>query len=226
MQLQIKGLIFDLDGVIVDTAKFHFIAWSEVAQRLSIPFSIHDNEQLKGVGRRESLEKILNIGGIEISEKEKEQILNSKNLRYLELVENMNPSELLIGVHTFLSIAKKEGYKIALASASKNAKMILDKTEITSFFDAIVDGNMIENTKPHPEIFLKAADLLYLEEEECIVFEDAYSGTQAAKAAGMYCIGVGTLENLPLADQVISNFEEFNFTKFRKQTSNIQKTII
>ncbi len=203
----IKGLLFDLDGVIVDTAKYHYIAWKSLADKLKVPFSHVENEQLKGVGRSDSLERILNWGNLDIAEHEKEILLQEKNEQYKELIKKMQPSEILPGVLTFLLEARDAGYKLGIGSSSKNAPNILKAIELQDFFDVIIDGNKITNSKPHPEVFEKGAKALGLENRECIVFEDAIAGIESAKNAGMLCIGIGDKNVLTEADKVIPGFE-------------------
>ncbi len=200
---EIKGLIFDLDGVIVDTAKYHFLAWRKLAQNLRIPFTESDNERLKGVSRLRSFEIILEIGGLTMSEEEKEKCCTEKNNLYLEYINQLKSDEILPGVRTFLSDAREKGYKIALGSGSRNAKLILEKLEITDLFDVIADGTIILQAKPDPEIFIKGAKLLELPADSCIVFEDAAAGIEGAHAAGMYAVGIGTAENLPKAEIIL-----------------------
>lgn len=206
----IKGLIFDLDGVIVDTARYHFIAWKSLSDKLNIPFDEKENEALKGVGRSESLDKILSWGNLDISQPEKEILLKEKNDHYRSLISNMEPDEILPGVNSFLNQAKAQGLKLAIGSSSRNAPAILKAVELDDFFDAIIDGNKISHSKPHPEVFEKAVKALNLSKEECIVFEDALAGVESAKNAGIKCIGVGDKSVLKDADLVIEGFENQN----------------
>nr|WP_315402556.1 beta-phosphoglucomutase [uncultured Sphingobacterium sp.] len=203
---EIKGVIFDLDGVLVDTAVFHFQAWKRLAQELGFDFTEIENEQLKGVSRIASLEKILNWAGVDASESEKIEMAERKNRWYLDLVEQMKADEILPGSLELLHWLKKNGYQVALGSASKNAPLILEKTGIISFFDVLVDGNSVSLSKPNPEVFLKAARDLKLLPEVCLVFEDAQAGVDAARAAGMSVIGIGS--NLNGTDLSISSLEE------------------
>jgi beta-phosphoglucomutase len=210
---EIKACIFDLDGVIVDTAKYHFIAWKALASELGFEFTIDDNERLKGVSRMRSLEILLEIGGMKFSEIEKHQMAEKKNRLYVSYIEQMTPDEALPGVKHFLMDLKRKGIKIALGSASKNSPMILEKIELAEMFDAIVDGNSITEAKPNPEVFLKGSENLGIRPEQCIVFEDAIAGIEAAHNAGMYCIGIGDPETLQMADLVIPGFEDFSYDK-------------
>ena len=204
------GVIFDLDGVIVDTAKHHFVAWQQLAQSQGWSFTIQDNEQLKGVNRVRSLELILEWNKAQISPEVFDRLLIEKNERYLSLITDMDASERLPDVQRVLQTFKKHGCKIALGSASKNARPILDKIELTPYFDVIVDGTNVSKAKPDPEVFLQAANQLGIAPKDCVVFEDAVAGIQAAKAAGMRAYGIGTLELLIQADRVFNDFTELD----------------
>lgn len=220
-----RACIFDLDGVIVDTAKYHYLAWKKLAQELGFFFSEKDNERLKGISRMASLEILLETGGIEANEEEKISMAEKKNKCYLEYVIQMTPGEVLPGVRDFLNALQQADIKIALGSASKNAKTILQKTGITSLFDAIADGNNVSKAKPDPEVFLKAAELLEMPASDCIVFEDAVAGIEAAHRSGMKCIGVGDPLVLSDADCVIPGFQHLTFEngelKIKKQIIKI-----
>ena len=192
----IKGFLFDLDGVIVDTAVFHFQAWRRLAQKLGGDFTEEQNEQLKGVSRVDSLKKIIEWTGTTVSDEEFQSLMVEKNEWYLELVQGLGPQDALPGALDFLQTAYDQGLKIALGSASKNAPMILEKLGITPLFTAIIDGNNVVNGKPHPEVFLKGAEALGLEPSECVVFEDSIAGVQAAKTGGMSSVGIGDAETL------------------------------
>jgi beta-phosphoglucomutase len=192
----IKGFLFDLDGVIVDTAVFHFQAWRRLAQKLGGDFTEKQNEQLKGVSRVDSLNKIIEWTGATVSDEEFQSLMVEKNEWYLELVQGLGPQDALPGALNFLQTAYDQGIKIALGSASKNAPMILEKLGITPLFTAIIDGNNVVNGKPHPEVFLKGAEALGLEPSECVVFEDSIAGVQAAKTGGMSSVGIGDAETL------------------------------
>lgn len=207
--MSVKGYILDLDGVICDTAVFHFKAWSRLAEEYGISLNQHDHEQLKGVDRETSLRYILNKAGIAPEPASLQRDMERKNQWYLEMVAGMSPADLFPGALDFLEVAKTKNIRIALGSASKNAKLVLDKLNIAHMFDAIVDGSIVENGKPHPETFLKAAAMLHLQPEECIVFEDAPSGIQAAIAAGCKAIGIGNPESLRGASVVIPSLASF-----------------
>ncbi len=204
----VKACIFDLDGVIVDTAKYHYLAWKRLAKELGFEFTEKDNEQLKGVSRMESLEILLRVGNIKIDDpKIKEQLADKKNGWYVEYINQMTKDEILPGVLDFLKLLKENGIKIAIGSASKNTMTILRRIELDDYFDVVIDGTKITKAKPDPEVFLKAAEELNIAPEGCCVFEDAVAGIEAAKRAGMKCIGVGNPNILKDADKVIQSFE-------------------
>jgi beta-phosphoglucomutase len=205
----IKACLFDLDGVIVDTARFHYIAWKSLANELGFEFTEKDNERLKGVSRMKSLDILLEIGQLTFTELEKEKLADRKNKLYVSYIEQMTPNDTLPGVASFLTGLSEKGIKTALGSASKNAPLILERIGLGHLFDAIVDGNSISSAKPDPEVFLKGAELLGVAPENCVVFEDAVAGLEAARNAGMPCIGIGDPEILNLADKVIPGFENF-----------------
>ncbi len=213
----IKACIFDLDGVIVDTARYHFIAWKALAEELGFDFTPEDNELLKGVSRMQSLEILLELGGKQYPEQEKTAMAEKKNALYVRFIEKMTPEEILPGVEEFLQEIRNCGIKTALGSASKNAPLILDRIGLAGMFDVIVDGNSISEAKPDPEVFLKGAEKLGVMPEHCVVFEDAIAGVEAARNAGMYCVGIGKPENLGLADFVIPGFDGFTFEKLKKE---------
>lgn len=204
-----KAAIFDLDGVIVDTARFHFLAWKRLAEELGFSFTQRDNERQKGVSRMESLEVLLEVGGITgLSPERKEELATKKNEWYKEFLYEMTPAELLPGAKDFLEYLRLRGVRVALASASKNAPIILEKLNITKLFDAIVDGNSVSKAKPDPEVFLQAAERLGIPASQCIVFEDAQAGVEGAKRAGMRVVGIGEREILKKAEIVVSGFPE------------------
>lgn len=207
-----KGFIFDLDGVIVDTAKYHFLAWKKIANGLGIDFTLEHNELLKGVSRVRSLDIILELGKVEASQEDKDKWLIQKNEDYLSYLVDMNETEILPGVMKVLKFLKTNNQPIALGSASKNARPILEKTGVLPFFDAIVDGNDVVNAKPDPEVFLHAARLLNVTNEDSIVFEDSVAGVQAANIAKMLSIGIGEEQTLHEAEYIFKDFTEINST--------------
>lgn len=214
----IKACLFDLDGVIVDTAKYHFLAWHRLAAELGFEFTQSDNEALKGVSRMASLDILLSVGGMkdQFSAEQKEQMATRKNEWYLEYIMKMNSDEILPGVERFLGELREAGVKVALGSASKNAPLILDRVGITSLFDAIVDGTMVSNAKPDPQVFLLGAELVGVEAGDCVVFEDAEAGIEAAVRAGMRSVGIGDAEILSQATFNISGFENFSITDLKQ----------
>lgn len=203
-----KGAIFDLDGVIVDTAKYHYLAWASLADELGFKFTEEDNERLKGVSRLRSLDILLEVGGLEFEEAEKQAMAEKKNRLYVEYISRLEESELLPGVKEYLTGLRSRGIGIALGSASKNAEFILNKLNITDLFDAVVDGNKVSLAKPDPEVFLIAAQEIGLQPDGCVVFEDAEAGVQAGKAAGMKVVGIGKPEVLKEADLVVKGLYE------------------
>ncbi|WP_396142479.1 beta-phosphoglucomutase [Flavobacterium sp.] len=203
-----KAFIFDLDGVIVDTAKYHFLAWEKLANQLGINFTHEHNEELKGVSRVRSLDLILALGNITASQEDKNKWLIQKNEDYLSYLVDMDEREILPGVVKVLEYLKNNNQAIALGSASKNARPILEKTNIKHFFDAIVDGNDVSNAKPDPEVFLQAARKLGITNQSAIVFEDSVAGIQAANSAKMISIGIGDSSVLHEAKY---NFKDFTF---------------
>jgi len=214
--VNIKACLFDLDGVVVDTAKYHYIAWKEMAAELGFDFTEKQNELLKGVSRMRSLEILLGIGKITLSGEEKLILAENKNNRYLEFVGQMTEDEILPGVSTFLDDLRVHGISIALGSASKNAPLILERIQLTDKFDVIVDGNAVSKAKPDPEVFLRCAEQLGVEPEKCLVFEDAQAGIEAARNGGMQVIAIGSPENLSLADRYIPGFEKMNYELLSK----------
>ena len=201
-----KACLFDLDGVLVDTAIYHFQAWKMLGENFNYQLTEEQNEQLKGVSRVESLNRILDWANYSATSEQKEDWLIEKNENYLQLISTMNPAEILPGVLDFLGQIKELGYKIALGSASKNSEVILTKTGLLPWFDLIIDGNKVTKSKPDPEVFLKGAEGLGFQPEECIVFEDAQAGVEAAKRGGMKAIGIGEADVLSEADKVIPTF--------------------
>ena len=214
--MEIKACIFDLDGVIVDTAKYHFMAWKKLTVMLNIDFTEKDNERLKGVSRMASLEIILEIGKLAPDEKQKEEYAVLKNKWYLDYIGRMMPEEILPGSLEFISELKNTGIRTAIGSASKNTPLILERLGIANFFDAVADGNNVNKAKPDPEVFLTASGMLGVLPSQCVVFEDAIAGVEAALNAGMFCIGIGSADILTNAHTVISGLDKMNLKKLRK----------
>ena len=213
-----KCFIFDLDGVIVDTAKYHYKAWKSLANELGIDFSIEQNEQLKGVSRVDSLKKILKWAGRSLDPIEFQNKMNQKNANYIEYISGMNTSELLPDVDRVLKYLTNTEQYITLGSASKNTRPILDKLKITGLFDAIVDGNDVSKAKPNPEVFLRAAQQTKSKTINCIVFEDSVAGIQAANKAGMTSIGIG--------DPKILHEAQYNFQNFKVMSNDFLEQLI
>lgn len=213
------GVIFDLDGVIVDTAKYHFLAWKDLADHLGFEFTETHNELLKGVSRVRSLEILLDIGNIELSDEKKQDVLVSKNEHYLEYINNMGDEEILPGVNKLLDALDDLGIQYVLGSASKNAQLILKQVNLLNRFAGIVDGNSVSKAKPDPEVFLIGAKKLNLQPEQCIVFEDAIAGIEAANAANMISIGIGDEKTLHEADFNFNNLTEIPNDFFTKAIS-------
>lgn len=206
MKNTIKACIFDLDGVIVDTAKFHFLAWRRLANELGFDFTEVENEKLKGVSRMGSLELILQWGGIEVDEATKKELADKKNTWYVAYLQDMNESDILEGVQAFLEDLKQRGIRRGLGSASKNAVTVVEKIGLLEEFEVIIDGYKATKSKPDPQVFAMGADAMGVPHHECIVFEDAASGIEAALNGGFYAVGIGSPENLGHAHLVIPNF--------------------
>ncbi|MFL1013111.1 beta-phosphoglucomutase [Flavisericum labens] len=217
------GVIFDLDGVIVDTAKYHYLAWKSLADDLGFEFTEKHNELLKGVSRVRSLEILLNIGKVQLSEEKRQVVLVSKNVEYLEFIKKMNSSEILPGVQDLLDTLDELGIKYVLGSASKNAPLILKQVGLFDRFTGIVDGNSVSKAKPDPEVFLIGAEKLHLQPEQCIVFEDAIAGIEAANAANMISIGVGDKATLEEADFNIESLTEITADFIRELVKGKKK---
>lgn len=204
----IKACIFDLDGVLCDTAKYHYLAWKRLADELGFVFTEKDNERLKGVSRMESLEILLEVGNITAGEEQKEEWARKKNGWYVEYLKSMDQEALLPGAKEMLLLARRDGMKTALGSASKNAGLILDRLGLAPYFDAIADGNLVERAKPAPDVFLAGARLTQTPPQDCLVFEDSQAGIAAARAGRMASVGVGDKKILGEADFVVASLVE------------------
>ncbi len=213
--MAIKGFVFDLDGVITDSAEYHFLAWQALAEDLGIVIDREFNEQLKGVSRMDSLERILKYGEKDqlFTKQEKEMLTDKKNEHYVSLIKDVTEKDLLPGIADFLLELKNQHMKLALASASKNGPFLLEKLGVKSMFDTIVDPTQLAKGKPDPEIFKKGAEQLGLSVEECVGVEDAPAGITAIKAAGMFSVGIGSKESLSDADYLISSTKELSLEK-------------
>jgi len=212
---QLEAIIFDLDGVLTDTAKFHYIAWRKIANDFGFDIGHEDNERLKGVSRVRSLEIILEVGGIEVSAEEKERLALQKNDHYQTFIKKMTPDDILPGMADLLTECKAAGLKLAVGSASKNAPVILPQLGLGDFFDHVVDGNMVTKAKPDPEVFIRAAELLGVSPENTVVFEDAIAGVKAARSGGFFCVGIGDPAHLNQAHLVIPNTINFTLNKLK-----------
>ena len=207
--------IFDLDGVITNTEDYHFDAWKSICLILNYDLSTEKNEELKGVSRSECLDKILKWANLSLDSKEFNKLLHTKNELYLKKISNINSSNIINGVYDFIQNAKQEKHSIALYSSSKNAKFILNKLNLYSYFDAIVDGNSVKASKPDPEGFILASKLTKSNPEDCIVFEDSEAGIIAGNKINMTTIGIGISNKLNIANKVYKNFDEINLKEFQ-----------
>lgn len=214
----LQAFIFDLDGVITDTAEYHYLAWKALGEDLGIPFTREFNEELKGVSRMDSLEKILTLGQKQndFSEQEKVALATKKNEHYVRLIENITPDDILPGIKELFAEIKEKGYKLGLASVSKNAFTVMESLKLRNEFDVIVDAATIAKGKPDPEIFLTAAKLLHVEPSACIGIEDAAAGVESIKGAGMFAVGVGSKESLAKADIIYSSTAELSLPEILK----------
>lgn len=216
--MKTKGFIFDLDGVIVDTAKYHYLAWKKLANDLGFDFTEEQNEMFKGVSRKRCLEILLDLGKIEATQEQFDRWMIEKNEDYLSYIDKMDESEILPDVEKTLKYLKKMKQPMALGSASKNAQPILEKVGLLSFFESIVDGTHVTKAKPDPEVFIIAAKDLKLDPEDCIVFEDSVAGIQAANIANMISIGIG--------DKSVLHEANYNFRDFTELNENFIKELI
>lgn len=192
--MRYKAVVFDLDGVLVYTDKYHYLAWKQIACEKGIEFDEKDNDRLRGVSRMKSLEIVLEkYQGVPINADEKEKLAEKKNQIYRSFLAEMTPEDVSDDVKETLQELKEKGYLLAVGSSSKNAVIILEKTGLMNRFDRVVDGTLIKHSKPDPEVFLKAAELLGVQPEECLVVEDAEAGIQAAKSAGMDSAAIGKI---------------------------------
>ncbi|CAN5299646.1 beta-phosphoglucomutase [soil metagenome] len=211
----IRACIFDLDGVIVDTAVYHYEAWKRLANELGFDFTEEENEKLKGVSRVRSLELILEWGGVTKTAAEQQELATRKNDWYVDMINQMKPDEILPGAREFVEACRAAGIKTALGSASKNSMTILDKINMTALFDAVIDGNKVTKAKPDPEVFLKGAEAVGIAPNECVVFEDAIAGVEAAINAGMKVVGIGSEKTLGRANLVVSGLNEMSLERLR-----------
>lgn len=194
MAIHHRAVIFDLDGVLTDTAEYHYLGWQRLADEIGIPFDREANEQLRGISRRESLGLLL--GDRPVGDEDREEMMERKNAYYLTYLQDMTPDDALPGAIDLVEDARRRGLKVAIGSSSKNAPEVLERLGISDLFDAVVDGHSVEHAKPHPDLFLAAAAMLDVPPQECIVIEDAESGVDAALAGGMTAVGVGPAERV------------------------------
>jgi beta-phosphoglucomutase len=220
---KIKACIFDLDGVIVDTATFHYKAWKRLANELGFDLTPEQNEQLKGISRMKSLDILLDIGNYQATDEEKQKLAGKKNSWYREYIQEMNPEDILPGTINLFNELQSAQIKIGVGSASKNATTILQQIEIEPFLHSIIDGNKVNKAKPDPEVFLKGAEEMNEKPENCVVFEDAQSGIEAANNGGMYSVGVGSAKILNQADMVISGLHEMHLEKLMELEKTTSK---
>lgn len=218
----IKGFIFDLDGVLTDTAEYHYQAWKRMADKLTIPLDREMNEQLKGISRMDSLDRILALGNQtdRYSVEEKERLADEKNEDYKKLILDVTPADLLPGIAELLADLKAAGIRLALASASKNGPVIMEKLGIADLFETVVDPAGLKNGKPDPEIFIKGAEQLQLKPKECVGVEDAQAGIEAINAAGIFSVGVGTKEMMEKADYAVANTNELKLMDILKKANS------
>jgi len=220
--MRTAACIFDLDGVIVDTARYHFLAWKKLTDQLGVHFTEEDNERLKGVSRMASLEIILEIGNIKTDDSTKLEYATLKNKWYTDFISKMTPDEILPGSLDFIKELRKANIRVAIGSASKNTPLILKRVGIFELFDGVADGNIVSKAKPDPDVFIKAAEMVNVKPWKCVVFEDAVAGVQAALNAGMMCIGVGSPKILTKAHYVVSGLKEMNIEKLITIEKNVR----
>lgn len=205
---KLRGVIFDLDGVLISTDRFHFLAWKALADRLGIPFDEKKNDLLRGVSRMDSLEIVLEERSCEFSLEEKLSLATEKNETYRGYLQSLTPGFVALEVRDTLEKLRRRGLKLAVGSSSKNTPLILEKTDLRKYFDEVSDGNNITHSKPDPEVFLKAAQYIGLAPSECVVVEDAESGIRAAKAGGFASLSIGESINKTIADRHLGRFSE------------------
>jgi beta-phosphoglucomutase len=222
----IRAVIFDLDGVITDTAEYHYLAWKQLAESIGIAIDRVFNEQLKGISRMESLERILQHGNKQhqFSAAEKERLADAKNKQYVELIKEITPGDILPGISQLLDELKENGIKIGLASASRNARAIIDRLELGGYFHYIIDAGTVTKGKPDPEIFLKVADALGVPYAHCVGIEDAEAGVEAIKSAGMFAVGVGRKEILAKADLIVQDTSQLRLKEIEHSFCKLSKT--
>lgn len=221
---KVQAFIFDLDGVITDTAEQHYLAWKLLGEELGIPFDREFNETLKGVSRMDSLERILKLGNLQddFTLEAKEALATKKNDHYKQLITSIKPDDVLPGIIDLLQAIRAEGLKIGLASASKNALTVIESLQIREYFDYIVDAATVKNSKPHPEVFLKAAEKLGVPYSACIGVEDAEAGVDAIKSADMFAVGVGSKGAMQEADLIVESTANLSLESILKAFGSYQ----
>ena len=217
----IKGFIFDLDGVITDTAELHFQAWKNLADQLGWNFDREVNEKLRGVSRMDSINIIRAHNNAEVNQEELKELANKKNDIYVESLNQITPDDYLEGAEGLLKNLRVEGFLVALGSASKNSTKVLQQLQATKYFDVIGDGNSVSKSKPAPDIFLYGAEKLGLKPEQCIVYEDAESGVDAAKAGGFYAVGIGPKERVGHADVRFDTMKEATLFEIKSKFNDL-----
>lgn len=220
--MTVRGFIFDLDGVLTDTAEYHYRGWKRLADEAGIPFTRDDNEQLRGIPRRESL--LLILKGRMYPEEKILEMMQRKNSYYLEFIHEVSPKDLLPGARELLEEIRQAGLKSALGSASKNAPDVIRRLGIENLLDAISDGNSVERQKPAPDLFLHAADQLNLQPDECVVVEDASAGIDAGRAAGMLTVGLGPSERVGQADMILPNLSGVKLSDILEKLNDARKS--
>lgn len=213
--MKIQGCLFDMDGVVVDTAKHHYVAWKSLANELAIPFTKSDNDALKGLSRLDRLERILRSGNLEVSSKTKIELMEKKNQLYLQIIDSLGPGDIRPGVKELMLELRNEGVGLCLCSSSKNAASILKSIGVFNLFDGIVDGNNLTLPKPDPEVFIKGSKLLGLTPSVCIVFEDAQSGIEAARSGGFFALGIGAEGSLNNAHANVQDLAHMTLDKLQ-----------
>lgn len=221
--MTIRAFIFDLDGVLTDTAEYHFLAWKALAEEMGVPFNQADNEQLKGVDRMGSLRFILNKGGLNLSEVEMLQLADKKNRHYQQLIAGMSRADLFKGVTGLFNALNARNIAIGLASASKNAAIVLERLGITTAFDYVADASQVKQGKPHPEIFLTVADALHIPPAQCVGIEDSLAGLQAIIDAGMHSVGIGDARVLHQADRVYAHIHDLELDEVLNQVADTDR---
>lgn len=213
MSKKIKGIIFDLDGILTDTAEYHYRSWKKPLEDIGIYFSKSDNEKLRGLSRRDSIRTIISEKKAKISKEKEEEIMDDKNKYYQYLISDLNRDDMLPGIYDILCNLKEKKYRLAVASSSRNAKIVIDSLGLNSFFETVSDGNSVERSKPAPDLFLLTAEMIDIKPENCLVLEDSKAGVKGAKRAGMWVIGIGPKDRIGDADFCYKNVVDIELDK-------------